>query len=115
MTLGRAAAASGAARRAASHGDMRRVLNGILYLVRSLPHDLPPWGTVHSYYRRFRLDGTWQAVHDRLRPAVRARAGRDASTLVAVIDTQSVKTTEKGSLRATTRQESEGPQAAWDR
>lgn len=45
--------------------NMREVLNGILYLLRggvswrTLPHDLPPWGTVHYYYRRFRLDGTW--------------------------------------------------------
>ena len=89
--------------------DMRRVVNAIFYLVRSgcawrsLPHDLPPWGTVHYYYRRFRLDGTWGLIHDRLRPRVRARSGREVSALVAVIDTQSVKTTEKGGPRATTR------------
>lgn len=88
--------------------DMRAVLDGILYLVRSgcawrsLPHDLPPWSTVHAYYRRFRLDGTWQRIHDQLRPRVRARAGREVSTLVAVIDTQSVKSTEKGGPRVLT-------------
>ena len=46
--------------------DMHEIFNGILYLLRSgcgwrmLPHDLPPWGTVHYYYRRFRQDGTWR-------------------------------------------------------
>lgn len=89
--------------------DMRAVLDGILYLVRSgcawrsLPHDLPPWGTVHFYYRRFRIEGVWASIHDRLRPVVRARSGREASTLIAVIDTQSIKTTEKGGLEAMTR------------
>lgn len=89
--------------------DMRAVLNGILYLVRSgcawrsLPHDLPPWGTVHYYYRRFRMEGVWARIHDQLRPVVRTRSGRQASTLVAVIDSQSVKTTEKGGPRAMTQ------------
>ena len=60
---------------------MREVLNGILYLVRGgvswrmLPHDLPPWGTVHYYYRRFRLDGTWVKIHDILRGRVRKKSG----------------------------------------
>ncbi len=52
---------------------MRRIIDGILYLSRTgcswrmLPHEFPPWGTVHYYYRRFRLDGTWQNIHDKLR------------------------------------------------
>ena len=56
---------------------MREVINGILYLVRTgcswrqLPHDFPPWGTVHWYYRCFRLDGTWPEIHDALRDRVR--------------------------------------------
>ena len=46
--------------------DLREVLDGIFYVIRGgvlwrmLPHDLPPWGTVHYYYRRWRLDGTWE-------------------------------------------------------
>jgi putative transposase len=58
-------------------GDMREVINGILYLNRTgcswrmLPHDLPPWGTVHYYYRRFRIDGVWPNIHDRLREQAR--------------------------------------------
>src|SRR5207247_8139998 len=63
--------------------NLREILNGIRYLVRSgcswrlLPHEFPPWGTVHYYYRRWRLDGTWQTVHTTLRGRVRQAAGRE--------------------------------------
>jgi transposase len=89
--------------------NMREVINGILYLVRTgcswrqLPHDFPPWGTVHWYYRCFRLDGTWQKIHDALRDKVRVSAGRKKSPSAAMVDSQSVKTTEKGGRMATTR------------
>ena len=85
---------------------MREVLNGILYLARGgvswrmLPHDLPPWGTVHYYYRRFRLDGTWIKIHDTLRGKVRKQAGRKINPSAAIMDSQSVKTTKKGGLLA---------------
>jgi transposase len=88
--------------------DMREVFNGIQYLLRTgcswrqLPGDLPPWGTVHWYYRRFRRDGTWERVHDRLRERVRVAAGRDAQPSAAAVDAQSVKTTEKGGSAGTT-------------
>ncbi len=81
---------------------MREVVNGLLYLVRTgcswrmLPHDFPPWPTVHDYYRRFRGDGTWEKIHSHLREQVRADAGRQASPSAAIIDSQSVKTAEKG-------------------
>ena len=89
--------------------NMRAVVNGILYLVRTgcswrqLPHDFPPWGTVHWYYRCFRIDGTWQKIHDALRDKVRVSAGRKKSPSAAIVDSQSVKTTEKGGRTVTTR------------
>ena len=88
--------------------NMREVLNGILYLVRGgvswrmLPHDLPPWSTVHYYYRRFRLDGTWVKIHDILRGRVRKKAGRKVNPSAGIMDSQSVKTTKKGGLAAAT-------------
>jgi putative transposase len=88
--------------------DLREVLNGILYLLRSgcswrmLPHDLPPWGTVHYYYRRFRQDGTWLRIHDLLRTKVRRGAGRHPQPSAAILDSQSVRTTKKGGPNAAT-------------
>ncbi len=88
--------------------DMREVVNGILYLNRnggawrSLPHDFPPWGTVWYYFRRFRNDGTWTTIHDALREKVRIKAGRKTSPSAAILDSQSVKTTEKRGIAAGT-------------
>ena len=72
--------------------NMRQIVNGIVYLNRTgcswrmLPHEFPPWGTVHYYYRRFRLDGMWQKVHDKLREKVRRKVGKKPTPSAAVID-----------------------------
>ena len=87
--------------------DLREIVNGVLYVLRGgiswrmLPHDLPPWGTVWWYFRQWRDDGTWEGVHESLRPKVREMAGREPTPSAAIIDSQSVKTTEKGGLGVT--------------
>lgn len=87
--------------------DVREVINAIFYFVRSgcswrlLPHDFPPWGTVHFYYRKWRLDGTWQQIHDTLHAKARQAVGRETSPSAAIIDSQTVKTTEKGAFEVT--------------
>ena len=88
--------------------ELREILNAILYVLRAgcawrmLPHDLPPWQTVYKYFRGFSEDGTWERVHDAMRPNVREGEGRSAMPTAAIIDSQSVKTTEKGGLVAMT-------------
>jgi putative transposase len=82
--------------------DPRRVLNGILYLVRTgcqwrlLPKDFPPWSTVHTWYRRWRKDGTWRRLNEALRHKARERAGRDPSPRSSAVDSQSVKAAGQG-------------------
>ncbi len=84
--------------------SLRLILNAIFYLVRSgcawrmLPREFPPWPTVHDYYRRWRKDGTWELIHTHIRQLAREMMGREATPSGAVLDSQSVKTTEKGAL-----------------
>ena len=87
----------------------REIVNAIRYVLRTgcawrmLPHDLPPWRIVFHYFRTWRRDGTWQRVHDTLHAMLRQAQGRETSPSAAIIDSQSVKTTEKGGPEATTR------------
>jgi putative transposase len=82
--------------------DMRLTLNAIFYLTRTggawryLPREYPPWQTVYGYFRRWRMNGVWQRMHDRLRALVRQQAGRERQPTAGILDSQSIKTTDRG-------------------
>jgi putative transposase len=82
--------------------DMRQVVNAIFYISRTggawryLPREYPHWQTVYGYFRRWRIDDIWQQIHDRLRMDVREKEGRNAQPSAAIIDSQTVKTTDRG-------------------
>ena len=79
--------------------DKRELVNAVLYLVktgcqwRNLPHDFPPVFTVHSFYRRARLNGLWDKILEHLVKLTRQRAGLSKEPTQALIDSQTVKTT----------------------
>jgi transposase len=88
--------------------DMRAAMNAILYLLRTgcpwryLPHDgFPPRSTVYNIFRKFQREGTWEAIWAELHMALRERMGREASPSAAVLDSQSVKSAEKGAVKTT--------------
>ena len=77
----------------------RELTNAVLYLVdtgckwRQLPHDFPPYSTVHSFYRRARINGMWNKILKYVVKKTRINAGRKESLSYPIIDSQSVKTT----------------------
>jgi transposase len=82
--------------------DVRKVVNGLMYILstscqwRAIPKDLPPRSTLHDYLDRWNCDGTLERIHYALYVQCREQAGREASPTVAIIDSQSVKSAEKG-------------------
>jgi len=82
----------------------RNVLNAIFYLLktgcqwRMLPINFPPWESVYYYFSKWKNDGTIEAVHELLRDKVRIKAGKNVSPSLALIDSQSVKTTRSGGI-----------------
>ena len=89
--------------------DVREILNGILYVLgtgcqwRALPKDLPPKSTVHNYFTLWEWDGTLDRIHHHLYVMTRELEGRETSPTAGAIDSQSVKSAEKGGRAATRR------------
>ena len=82
--------------------NIREIVNGLMYILgsgcqwRDIPKDLPPRSTIHDYLDRWSYDGTLEDIHHALYIKCREQAGRQASPTAAVIDSQSVKSAEKG-------------------
>src|ERR1700685_3147178 len=93
---------------------LREVVNGLMDILsagcqwRAIPKDLPPRSTLYDYFDLWSWDGTLDRIHHALYVECRERAQREASPTAAIVDSQSVKSAEKGGLRlirrATTRE-----------
>src|SRR5262245_33114186 len=87
--------------------NLREVVNGLMYVLstgcqwRAIPKDLPPKSTVHGYFDLWSWDGTLDRIHHALYVKCREKAGREASPTAAIIDSQSVKSAEKGGAAST--------------
>ena len=86
---------------------IRAVINGVMYILstgcqgRALPKDVPPRSTVHDYLGLWNWDGTLDRIHHALYLKCREKAAREASPTACIIDSQSVKSAEKGGLAST--------------
>ena len=80
----------------------REILDAVFYVLKSgcpwrlLPREFPPWEAVYCWFRRWRLDGTWERLNTVLRERLRVRLGRDANPSAGVVDSQSTKATGVG-------------------
>jgi putative transposase len=83
---------------------MREIIDALRYLLRSgcawrsIPHDFPHWRAVYEYFNAWKKDGTWLEIHDFLHEQLRETMSREKQPSAAIVDSQSVKTTEKGGL-----------------
>ncbi len=85
--------------------NVREVVNGLMYILstgcqwRAIPKDLPARSTLHDYFAQWEWDGTLERIHHALYVKCREHAEREASPTAAIIDSQSVKSAEKGGVR----------------
>jgi putative transposase len=83
------------------HG-LRKILNAVFYVLKSgcpwrvLPREFPPWKTVYDWFRKWRIDGTWERLNAELRERLRCRLGRDPDPSAAIVDSQSARTSGAG-------------------
>jgi putative transposase len=83
------------------HG-LRAILDAVFYVLKSgcpwrmLPREFPPWKTVYDWFRRWRIDGTWERLNAALRERVRGRSGRNPQPSAGIVDSQTAKTTGVG-------------------
>ena len=86
-----------------THAD-REILNAVLYIEktgcqwRMLPNDYPPWETVYTYFRQWCLEGTWERMNQTLVKMKRLKNRRHETPSLLIIDSQSVKTSQKGGI-----------------
>lgn len=87
----------------------REIVNAIFYVLRTgcqwraLPHDFPDWQAVYHYFRKWKQEGHWETIHEYLRKKLRMQMGREPEASAGIMDSQSVKITEKGGFMATIR------------
>ncbi len=83
------------------HGS-RAILDAVFYVLKSgcpwrlLPKDFPPWKSVYDWFRKWRIDGTWERLNAALREVLRAHSGRNPQPSAGIVDSQSAKTTGVG-------------------
>src|SRR5215212_10418290 len=80
----------------------RKILNAVFYILKSgcpwrlLPREFPPWETVYFWFRKWRVDGTWERLNAALREHLRTQLGRNPHPSAGIVDSQSAKTTGVG-------------------
>lgn len=85
----------------------REILNAIFYVIRTgcqwryLPHDFPHWISVYTQFRRWKKQGVMEAINYKLTKSIRIKMGRREEPSASIVDSQSVKTTEKGGSKVT--------------
>jgi transposase len=104
MVYGQGGDPSCQARRQQAAVDVREVMNGLMYVLstgcqwRAIPKDLPPRSTVNYYFCRWQHDGMLDRLHHALYVLCREQADRETSPTASIIDSQSVKSAEKGGV-----------------